>query len=200
LLFILSTLVDLALGFLHFPYRKKCFQDTGQKQIFRLALATLLLSAMSQAAMADGFAVKDFTTLTFDPASMPGNEFMMRNDDPGRATIACIGCSGLVAVDVLLGTSTDGTEQRYRSGQTTLEMMEGQCRAKAPSCIMVPANLGRATGRTSQFDIGSTFGSTTILFLDGDLLTVRSLADTKDAAFANGQAILNSLGKQIVGE
>jgi hypothetical protein len=167
--------------------------------MIRIALAAALAFGMTTAAQAEGFALKDLTKLRFDPASMPGKEFVMRNDEPERATVACVACKDLEAVDIILGQSVDGTEERYRSGKTTLAMMEAICKSKAPSCTMQAATFGRAVGWTTQYET-STFGSTTALYLNGDLLVVRSLAGSKDVAFANGQAILAAVGKQIVGD
>jgi hypothetical protein len=150
---------------------------------FVIAVITVLNAT---AAHAEGIALKDLTKLTFDPATMPGKTFIMRNDEPDHATLACLECDPLEAVDILLGTSTDSTEQRFRSGETTLATLEEQCKSRAPDCTLQAANFGRAIGWTSQFEAGKGFGSTTLLFLDGDTLTLRSLAGTRKAALANG--------------
>ncbi len=142
------------------------------------AMACILLPGL---ASADGFAAPDLTRLSVDVTGYRGGTFVAIQNDPDRLTIACTDCSGLTAIDILIGRQTDGTEDRIRSGQTRAEDMRALCLARDPTCELDLTSLGRAVGWVTAY-AGVTTGSTTILLLDGDILTIRSIASDVDTA------------------
>ena len=161
------------------------------------ALCALLL-ALPGPGRAEGFAVDDLTTLSPDLGGYKGGRFAARTGAE-RVTLSCEDCEGLVAVDVLLGRSTDGTEGRYRDGTTTLQSLEDQCKAREPSCRLFPAEAGGAVGWRSEYRLGDNAGSTVVLFRDGDLLTIRAIAPDMATASANARRATETLGRQIAG-
>ena len=162
---------------------------------FALALCAALVPGL---ACAEGFAVSDLGTLDVETAVFEGGTYAARATDPDRLTIMCTDCDDMVAIDVLLGESTDGTEGRVRSGETKIEDMEAMCKARDPSCTLTGVSVGPAIGWVSVYD-GMIPGSTTVLFRDGDLLTIRSIAPDRETAAANGALVRETLAPQIVG-
>lgn len=160
-----------------------------------LALGLVLLAG---GARAEGFAVDDLGTLDFDAAVLTDGTYAAEATEPDRLTILCTDCEGMVAIDVLLGESGDGTEGRVRSGETTIERMEALCQARDASCTLEALTIGPAIGWVSVYD-GFMAGSTAVLFRDGDMLTIRSMADTRERAAANGAAVREALAARIVG-
>ncbi|SFI26589.1 hypothetical protein [Jannaschia pohangensis] len=159
-------------------------------------LAALCL--LAGPAAAQGFATKDLTRVTV-PTDLLAGQANTTRAEPARLTILCTDCGAdFVAIDVLLGRQTDGTEARFRSGQTTIAMLEAQCKARAPECTLSPVSVGGAVGWMSSFASGNGAGATAVLLQDGDMLTIRSLAPTADTAVANATAVANRLAPQIV--
>ncbi|MEM7686573.1 MAG: hypothetical protein AAF293_17215, partial [Pseudomonadota bacterium] len=85
-----------------------------------------------------------------------------------------------------------------RSGETTIETMRAQCKERSPSCELEAAELDDAVGWVTRYEIGGRAGSTTVLFLDGDQLIIRSTAPDVDTAYVNGQVALATIGHIIV--
>lgn len=163
----------------------------------RAALAALLLATP---AAAEGFAITDLSALTIAPDILPGHTSISRVE-PARATIMCTDCGdGLTAIDVLQGRQTDGTEARFRSGETTPAMLEAQCKARAPECTLSRIDVGPATGWITTYDSGGGAGSTVVLLRDGDMLTIRSLAADAKTAQANARTVTDALAPAIVGQ
>lgn len=132
-------------------------------------VAALLLLGISTAS-AEGFAVKDFRNIGDISLPTQGSDFETKIEQ-NRITIACISCSDLLAVDIQLGTSTDGTEGRFRSGETTLETLEQQCRNNDDTCRLERLDIDGAVGWQSIYSRGST----AVLFKDGDRLIIRGV-------------------------
>lgn len=169
----------------------------------RTALIALLsgISLFFGVAQADGFKITDLQTLTPDASGYLGNgTFDAQASDAKRLTVFCTGCSGMVAVDVLLGRNEDGTEQRYRSGETTVENMANLCKANNPGCELEALAQGNAVGWVTRYSLTSGSGSTAVLFLDGDQLVIRSIAPDRETAAANGRHALKTIGAQIIGK
>ncbi|MFK7941924.1 MAG: hypothetical protein AB8B85_03285 [Paracoccaceae bacterium] len=168
----------------------------------RLILATLLIVVLTLRgiAMAEGFKIDDLQGLDVDTSGYVGGEtFSAGSKEPERLTVFCLdGCEDMVAIDILLGRSEDGTEGRYRSGETTIEQMEGLCKANNPTCELDAAKIGNAVGWVTRYDLGTRAGSTTVLFRDGDQLIIRSLAPDLETAAANGRRALETIGRRIV--
>ncbi|MEM7060100.1 MAG: hypothetical protein AAF557_21165 [Pseudomonadota bacterium] len=167
-------------------------------RFFLVGAVTLALSLPLRAA-ADGFAMKDFTQLDPDLSAFQSGAFEARSSEAARLTIICTDCSDQTVIDVQLGRSTDGTEDRYRSGETTIEMMRGICKSRNDSCELEATEVGAAVGWVTSYEAFGGWGSTTVLFLDGDLLTIRSIAAGKDQAVANGSAARDTVAPLIVG-
>lgn len=150
--------------------------------------------AASPTAAAKGFAVNDLMAVEQHARSVGGKQFETRASAE-RLTLMCTDCEGSVAIDVLLGTSTDGTEGRFRSGATTLKQLEAQCRARDDACRLERLDIGPAVGWLSVYSRGAT----AVLFRDGDMLTIRALADSPPAAQGHLREVLKLLAPRIVG-
>ena len=164
----------------------------------RTFLAITLLAALPFQAAADGFRLKDFRKISVDPSVYSKGQFGAKQEKT-RLTIGCLDCSGATAIDVILGQSTDGTEDRYRSGQTTLRQMEDNCKSRAPECRLRDLKVGGAVGWVSTYNLGKAKGSTAILFQDGDMLTIRSISPRSKTTKDNMSAALRNVAAQIVG-
>lgn len=162
-------------------------------------LALLLALLAAGPALADGFAVHDLRTLDVDVGAFAGGAFEAEANEPGRLTIFCADCEGIVAVDIILGRSDDETEERFRSGETTVGRMAAICRERNPTCTLEGAQAGRAVGWVTHYEAAGRAESTTALFLDGDLLTIRSISPDPAQAFANGAAARETVAPLIVG-
>lgn len=158
-----------------------------------LALAAGLACLAAHGATT-GFAIRDLTRVEQDAQRLGGKRFDTRASAE-RLTLSCTDCEGGVAVDLLMGTSTDGTEGRFRSGETRLEKLEALCRARDDTCRLERLDIGGAVGWLSIYSRGST----AVLFRDGDMLTVRALAGTPQAAKGHVRAVLDALAPRIVG-
>lgn len=165
------------------------------------ALAVLFLlgagaaSASAAERAAEGFAIEDLSRIEAEARSLGGKRFDARAS-ADRLTLACSDCDGLVAIDVLLGSSSDGTESRFRSGETTLEKLESACRARDEACRLERLDVRAAVGWLSIYSRGAT----AVLFRDGDMLTIRALADSPQTAQAYVRAALETLAPRIVGD
>lgn len=156
--------------------------------------------ALCGAALAEGFKNKDLRTISVNTSGFTGDgEFQAGSEAPERLTVFCPGCSDMIAIDVLLGRSEDGTEQRYRSGETTVEKMEEICKSRSPTCELKATELGGAVGWVTRYDAAGRSGSTTVLFLDGDQLVIRSIAGDRETAARNGAHALQLIGSKIIG-
>lgn len=159
---------------------------------------SLILALLAGSAAADGFAMPDLTGITVDTVAFGPN--YIQRAEPGRITIACLDCGAdFIAIDVLMGRSTDGTEGRYRSGETTLADMEAICASGDPTCRLEAIEVGDAVGWVSVYEGFPGPGSTAALFLDGDLLTIRSIAPDTALARENADIALRTVAPQIVG-
>lgn len=174
-----------------------CAGGLRQHRTARLAQGlALVASLVATAALgaATGFAIQDLLQVEQDARMVGGKNFDTRAS-ANRLTLACTDCDGAVTIDLLLGTSTDGTEGRFRSGETRLEKLEALCRARDDQCRLERLDIGGAVGWLSVYSRGST----AVLFRDGDMLTVRALAGTPLAAQGHVRAALDTLALPIVG-
>lgn len=141
----------------------------------RRLLLILPLLVMAMSANAQGFATNDLTALGKSAAAALGEDFTFRAE-PSRLTLACDTCAGEPIVDVILGKQADGTEERVRSGATTIVDLEELCRSRNDACRMSALDVGAAVGWVSSYPAGDREGATAVIMLDGQLLTVRALA------------------------
>ncbi|GJD95277.1 hypothetical protein [Methylobacterium iners] len=162
------------------------------------SLVLVLLCLAGGAARAEGFAVRDLTTIEAEARAALDRRFVARAE-PKRLTLTCPECEGAPMIDILLGRQDDGTEGRVRSGQTTMARMEAICQARSPDCRLSAISVAPAVGWITTYAIGSTAGSTAILLRDGDLLTIRSLAGGQAVASKNARTLAASIAPRIVG-
>ncbi len=160
---------------------------------------TLSVAQPLMAGDTKGFATDDLTQLKAENVTIGTKTFTMISE-PKRLTLACIFCDDLEGVDILLSKSTDGTEGRYRSGKTTISDMEKQCQAREPNCILEAVSINGAVGWVSRASLGSLLISTTVLFKQGDMLVIRSMAGDAKVAYENGKFARETFGPMIIGE
>ncbi len=113
-------------------------------------------------------------------------------------TIGCASCTGLTMVTMSIGRQTDGTEERVRSGQTTMADLERQCQANEPTCRVTRADVGGAVGWLTSYASGRLAGNTHVLVLNGDMLIVRSMADKSKTARDNMLRMQRSIIPEII--
>lgn len=161
-------------------------------------LALLVLCLWSQAARAEGFAVSNLTTVADDAKRALGEGFSARAE-PQRLTLVCLGCPGGPMVDLQLGRQTDGTEERVRSGETSMAQLEALCRAKSPDCRLSGLGVAPAVGWISAYPVGKTAGATAIVLRGGDRLIIRAMAESREAATRQVEALVQAVAPRIVG-
>jgi hypothetical protein len=145
------------------------------------------------------FAVTNLNDLSNAPFTIPGKTFD-RITERDRLTLGCTNCADMEGIDIIISKSTDGTEGRYRAGTTTIADIERICKSREPNCRVEAVTVHGAVGwvtRTTLF--GRMAVSTTVLFKNGDMLTIRSFSDNAEIAYSNGQAARDQLAPQIVG-
>jgi hypothetical protein len=158
-----------------------------------------VLVLMAQPAFAEGFAVKDLSGLPTDGTLLGGGAYIGRAE-PSRLTLLCPDCPGAPMVDVLLGRQDDGTEARVRSGETTMDKLEDLCRARDPECTLEGLEVAPAVGWVTRYAIAGRPGSTVVILRDGDLLTLRVLADDPVVASALAGTLVETLLPVVVGD
>jgi hypothetical protein len=127
-----------------------------------------------------------------------GEGYVARAQD-GRLVIACPSCEGAPMVEIRLGRQEDGTEGRLRSGQTTIGVLDQQCRGRNPSCRVEGADLGAAVGWVSAYRAGGIAGSTLVLLRDGAMVIVRSTAGSNDIARGNIEKLRATVLPALIG-
>ncbi|MGL4319602.1 MAG: hypothetical protein ACRCS3_01945 [Paracoccaceae bacterium] len=146
----------------------------------------LLLCLFASPALADGLAITDLTQAPDITATL--GEGFLSKVEADRITYVCFECPGAPMVDVLMGQQTDGTEDRIRSGETTMDDMQTICQSREPDCTLEGLSLAPAVGFRSAYPVMGRSGSTTVVMLGGDMITIRSIAD--DPAVARDTAIV----------
>ncbi len=165
----------------------------------RLMMALLGLSVAdgAHASERDGFAVSDLTEVAPHAIEVGGRALEGRAE-PQRMTLACFECADFTAVDILVEKSNDGTEGRFRSGETLVSDIEAQCRRVDAECQIERVDLAGAVGWVSRTKSFGSALSTTILFKDGDRLVIRSVASDLQAAFDTGKKVRETYGLAII--
>jgi hypothetical protein len=165
----------------------------------RSLILSALLSVIACVGHAEGFATRDLSQVVVDPKVFPATDWVARAE-PDRLTLMCVTCGGLTAIDVLIGRQDDGTEGRVRSGETTMADMEAICQGNDPACRLTGLDVGPGVGWQTVWPQGDGFGSTVIVIRDGDLLTIRALADTSDQAQRMAADALAAVGRAVIGD
>jgi hypothetical protein len=156
-----------------------------------------LLTLLCSPAYAGGLAITDLTEAP-DMSAILGAGFISKVE-ADRVTYVCFECPGTPMIDVLMGQQTDGMEGRIRSGETTMEEMQAICQSREPDCTIEGLDVAPAVGFRSSYPVLGQSGSTTVVMLDGDVLTIRSVADDPAIAHDNAVMLENNLIPAIVG-
>jgi hypothetical protein len=173
----------------------------GMRQSPVLAVVTgalLMLLGAGLPAAAQGFAIRDLREVEAAAKSALGTGYQSRADQ-ARLTLTCPECAGAPSIDILLGRQTDGTEERVRSGQTTVADLEAICRQRSDACRITGLPVSPAVGWISTFPLGVGAGSTAVILRDGDLLTIRGIARSPNVAHEQVMKLVNSLAGRIIG-
>lgn len=163
-----------------------------------LGLLSILATVSAPAVQAQGFTVHDLTALGPAMEQALGSGFS-HLAQARRVTLSCLDCAGSPMVDVLLGQQTDGTEQRLRSGETKIATLEALCRERDATCRLSALDVAPAAGWISTWQMGGQRGATAVMLYDGDLLTIRSLAQSDGLALANAEKLAAFAADRIVG-
>ncbi len=163
----------------------------------RAALALIICAASP--AFGEGFVQTDLTQITVDAAAFAPIK-VEHKSEPARLTVACTSCDDTVAVDIQLSKSTDGTEGRFRSGETTVEKMRAICQSRSPTCKLDRADVGPAVGWVTQWEFADSPASTLVLFRDGDMLKASVFGASRDQVSGLMDTTIKTLVPQIVGE
>ena len=156
-----------------------------------------LLSATG--ARAEGFAIDDLTPIGELAAAALGPGYIFRAE-PERVSLYCADCTGSPMIDILLGTQTDGTEGRVRSGVTTIAELELQCRSRNEGCRITGLGVTPAVGWVSRYPRPSGDGSTAAIILDGQLLTVRIIAGGSGTSSEVMERLLPVIRTRVIGQ
>lgn len=127
-----------------------------------------------------------------------GEGFIARTDGP-QMTLGCPTCAGTPIVEIRLGRQDDGTEDRLRSGQTTITSLDQQCRARNPSCRVERADIGPAVGWVSAYQSGAVHGSTLVLLRQGAMVLVRSIGGSPGVARGSIERLRAEVLPSLVG-
>ncbi|UHC19602.1 hypothetical protein LRS73_29155 [Methylobacterium currus] len=161
-----------------------------------LIMALLCLTAAP--AHAEGFALRDLAAVAASAGTALGFGFVSRAA-PERLTLICTTCEGAPMVDLLLGRQTDGTEERVRAGRTSMAQLEAICRERSPDCRLSGLSVAPAVGWATTYGVGSSAGATAIILRGGDLLTIRALAGSREAAARQVEILACTVAPRIVG-
>ncbi|SFU50750.1 hypothetical protein SAMN02799631_01007 [Methylobacterium sp. 174MFSha1.1] len=161
-----------------------------------LFIALLCLAAAP--ACAEGFAIRDLTAVASEAGTALGIGFVSRAA-PDRLTLMCTTCEGAPMVDLLLGRQADGTEERVRAGQTSMAQLEALCRERRTDCRLSGLSVAPAVGWVTGYGVGSSAGATAIILRGGDLLTIRVLAGSAEAAARPIEILSRTVAARIVG-
>jgi len=148
---------------------------------WRIVMAMLLAAP---AALAQDPAAGRLAAQQGRAAAALGAGYVARLEDD-RLVLACPGCEGAPMVEIRLGRREDGTEARLRSGATTINALDQQCRGRNPTCRVQRADLGPAVGWVSAYRAGAVAGSTLVLLRDGAMVIARSVAASPELARGN---------------
>ncbi|MEM7060101.1 MAG: hypothetical protein AAF557_21170 [Pseudomonadota bacterium] len=161
-----------------------------------LALAILLMAPLPVWAM--GFHAKDLWGVRLKTSVFLGGSYEAESYAPNRVTLHCRDCDGLVIVDILLTQGEDSQEAKLRSGEMTIPAMQEGCTAWAESCSLRAHAVGGAIGWVEDYIFGGRAGTTARLYLDGEMLMIRSTAPVADIAHGNGRAAIEKIAPLIV--
>lgn len=158
----------------------------------------ILCCLWAQAALATGFAVHDLTTLA-EQARIALGEDATVQARPLQLMLTCPACNGAPKAALQLGRLTDGTEERVRSGKTTMAALEMICVKKNPDCRLTTLPTGPAVGWITSYAFGTGAGATAVILRDGDLLTIDARSIDRGVAEDTVLRLARKLLPRIVG-
>jgi hypothetical protein len=174
-------------------------RNSRREQMFAGAAVGILMPLCATLpAAAQGFAIRDLRETEAAAKSTLGEGYQAKADQT-RLTLTCPKCNGAPIIDIILGRQTDGTEQRVRSGQTTMADLEEICRQLDDTCRITGLLVSPAVGWFSAYRLGSGAGATAIIARDGDLLTIRGIARSPNVANEQVTKLVNGLAGRIIG-
>lgn len=165
--------------------------------LIRAAIMIGLL-AVAVPAQAMGFFAKDLWGVRLATSAFKGGTYKAETHAPNRVTLFCGDCDGLVIVDILMTQGEEGFEEKLRSGAMTIPTMQAGCTAWAESCALRAHRLGDAIGWVEDYTLGGRSGTTARLYLDGQMLMIRSTAPDAAIAHGNGRAAIDMIAPLIV--
>ncbi len=161
-------------------------------------LLFLVLIGFTAPAWAIGFHAKNLWGVRLQTSALLGGSYEADSHAPNRVTLHCRNCDGLVIVDILLTDGEEHQEAKLRSGEMTLAKMQAGCAAWAEECSLRAHQIGNAVGWIEDYVLGGRAGTTARLYLDGQMLTIRSTAPDPDIAHGNGRAVIDAIAPLIV--
>ena len=161
-------------------------------------LLILMLSLWAQAALTQGFALHDLTRLAEASRTALGPEAAAQAA-PLHLGVNCSSCRGAPTIELQLGRLTDGTEERVRSGRTSLGALETLCVRRNPDCRLSALPAGPAIGWLSVYALERGAGATAVILRGGDLLTIEARAADRGAAEDSVRRLTEAVLPRIVG-
>lgn len=161
-------------------------------------LFVLLPVLWAHAALAQGFALHDLTTIAGDARIALDRESEVQAEAQ-HLILTCSPCNGAPTVDLQLGRLTDGTEARVRSGKTSFGALESICVRRNPDCRLTSLAAGPAIAWISVYALERGAGATAVVLRDGDLLTIEARAATRGAAEDSVLHVAHAVLPRIVG-
>lgn len=161
-------------------------------------LLVLLGCLVAPAAQAQGFVSHDLTGFV-DPIRVAIGSNAAVQATPLDLNLTCASCKGSPSVEIQVGRSTDGTEKRVRSGETSLAKLESLCIKQNPDCRLSALPVSPAVGWITVYALENGGGSTAVILRDGDLLTIQARADSPGHAEDSVLALTQNVVPKIVG-
>ncbi|MEM9138256.1 MAG: hypothetical protein AAGB15_00370 [Pseudomonadota bacterium] len=159
-------------------------------------LASLLATPLPASAM--GFHAKDLWGIRLPTADLLGGTYTATSHTPNRVTLRCTDCGERVVIDIQITRGEHAAEARLRSGLMTLAGQQKGCSAWAEACRHRGHKVGPAIGWVQDYTLPGQAGTTARIYLDGDMLTIRSTAVDPAIAHGNARAVLDRVAPAIV--
>lgn len=149
-------------------------------------------------ARAEGFVVGDLTDVERSVRRALGPGCLTRATSQ-QLTGTCPRAPGEPIVSIRLDRQVDGTEERVRSGATTMADLERLCQAGSAACTLSGVDVAPAVGWRTAYPLGQDAGATVVMIRDGDMLTLRCVARYPARARAVVDRLVPILRAQVVG-
>lgn len=149
-------------------------------------------------ARAQGFVVSDLTDVERSVGRALGPGCLTRATSQ-QLTSTCPRAPGEPIISIRLSRQVDGTEERVRSGATSMADLERLCQAGSAACTLSGLDVAPAVGWRTAYPLGHDAGATVVMIRDGDLLTLRCVAKQPARARAVVDRLLTILRTQVVG-